>query len=324
MTHRTQMIVRFLLPVAALAALCPQGCAQSPAKDPAQFDVDGVRLGMSVDEAEAALRAHGFKYIAIAQQGSRLGKEPFIGAIVGMSGTEYMPPNANVPWPLGGDPGDHIAVLFTETGGKAYSINRRMAYPAAAPVPFDVLDKQAREKYGDPPPTTPELKVPPAFDQYWQFDPAGRAMAEGNYNPVWLECARQQTDANFTHGVDNVRFFHDTQGNRGDNLIYAPVPYAEKLDTPGFPSLRRGEYLVYSPSINGLRANFSVRCGVSLNINYVWAGGNGLLVDAFGVSLVDNQLAIRNLNNLIDYAKAVEAKRLEELHKKAEEQKSPF
>lgn len=296
-----------------------------PSKDPSQFDIDGVRLGMGVDEVEAALRAHDFKYIAIAQQRSRSGKGPFIGAVVGMSGTEYVRPGTAVNYGQGSDPGDHVAVLFTETeGNKAYSINRRMEYDRDTPVPFDLLDKQAREKYGNPPPTTPEFKVPPMFDEYWQFDPAGRVMPEGNRDPVWQECALQLPDTNFSHGIDNVRFFDDIQGNRGDNQIYAPVPYAEKLIAPGFPSMR-GEYLVYSPSVLQLRRTFAIRCGISLEIHYNWSGGvNGVLVGSFGASLVDNQLAIKNLDNLINYAKVGDTKRLEELHKKAEAQKSPF
>jgi hypothetical protein len=76
--------------------------------------------------------------------------------------------------------------------------------------------------------------------------------------------------------------------------------------------------------MSGLRRDFGIRCGISLKIHYDWSGGvNGVLVGSFGVSLVDNQLAIKNLNNLISYAKAVETKRLDELRKKAEEQK-PF
>src|SRR5271156_5302765 len=86
MTRRKQAIVRFLLPIAVCGALCATGRAQSPSKDPSKFDIDGVRLGMGVDEVEAALRAHGSTlHMERMQFQSKLGKEPFIGAVVAMT-----------------------------------------------------------------------------------------------------------------------------------------------------------------------------------------------------------------------------------------------
>jgi hypothetical protein len=333
MKPRNQMILVFFL----LAALCMTCRAQS--KDPSQFDIDGVKLGMSVDEAKAALKAHGFTYIAIAQQGSRLGKGPFIGAVIGMSGKEYCTkadaakygPNTTA---CGGehDLGDHVAVLFTETDLKVYSINRRMQFDRNTPIPVDTLTKDVIEKYGDPPPLG--ISYGPSMGtMFWTYDLQGRLISAQrglSDNPMWNECALEAPDRSFSpNGQDNVHFFHDNQGNYGDGYhINAPLPYQSAMETP---LAWRNAVSVYNPIVRTLlRSNFSVRCGVSLKIGYGWSGNPALqqskprtLVEAFGVSLVDNQLAIKNLKNLIDYANGIQAKQLDDLHKKAEGQK-PF
>jgi hypothetical protein len=325
-----------LLLVAALLLFTPRSQSQ---QSPSQFDVDGVRLGMSVDEAYAALQTYGFKYIAKVQFGSRLGKPPFIGAIVGMTGKEY---SSDMH---GDDTGDHVSVMFTETDGKAYSIDRTMKYVHESPTSWDVLRQRVREKYGDPTPIPAGvIPVPPGSIEFWAYDPVGKPISGpwnamisnwSSHSALWGYCATQGKPA--SNDTLYNQFFDDTVGqaigNRGsgtDDAIYAPIPYhvPEKVGTA---SLNRGDYKLYFPlmgssgSMLGPIRAFNLLCGVTLKIDYSWGGdrGPGVFVQGFEVSLFDNQLASKNMVNLIKYADAVRAKQLEENRKKSEKEK-PF
>jgi hypothetical protein len=186
--RRQHNIVRLLLPVAAFGALCATGCAQTT-RDPSKFDINGVRLGMGVDEVEAALAAHGSTpHIERMQFQSKLGKEPFIGAVVAMTENDRRKWNS----------GDHVLVLFTETEGhKAYLINRYLYYDNNTPTQLDILEKQAAEKYGNRAP----VRQPSDPSLYWIFDPAGRLMPETA--PAWSTCT--------TNGIapDPIHVFWD-------------------------------------------------------------------------------------------------------------------
>lgn len=340
MTSRNQAITRYLLPLAALAALCLTGRAQT--KDPSEFDVDGVRLGMSVDEASAALQKYGFKYIAKVQFGSRLGKGPFLGAIVGMTGKEYSTDFHN-----NDDRGDHVSVLFTETEGRAYSIDRTMKYGYETPTSWDVLIQRVREKYGNPTPTPPaSAPVPPATIEFWVYDPGGKPIS-GPWNAMisnwsshialWSYCATQTKPA--PNDALYNKFFDDTGGealgNHGggtDDGIYAPIPY-HVPEKAGYASLNSGDYKLYFPLMGwsqpgvglGPIHGFNSVCGVTLRIHYMWGGdrGPGVLVQGFEVALFDNQRASKNYVSLVNYANGIRAQQLEENRKKSEQQK-PF
>ena len=341
MKRRNQSIVRFILMLAALCALSSAGPAQS--KGPSQFDVDGVRLGMSVNEAYGALQTYGFKYIAKVQFGSRLGKGPFIGALVGMTGKEYSSDFH------GDDRGDHVCVLFTETDGKAYSIDRTMKYGVDTPTAWDVLRQKVREKYGDPTPKPPSfLPVPPGTLEFWVYDPGGKPIS-GPWNAMisnwsshaalWSYCATQTTPALNDSILNQNHFFDDTVGqalgNHGggtEDGIFAPIPYPVP-QKPGYPSLNRGDYQLYSPLRGwsqpgvglGPMHGFNSVCGVTLKITYAWGGerGPGVLVEGFEVGLLDNHLASKNMVNLINYANGVKARQLDDIRKKSEQQ-TPF
>lgn len=336
MTRRTHRnIVRFLLPVALSGALWTNACSQTSSKDPSEFDVDGVRLGMTVDEASTALQTYGFKYIAKVQFGSRLGKGPFTGAVVGMTGNEYSYAVT------GDDRGDHVSVLFTETDGRAYSIDRTMIYGPQAPISWDVLRQRVLEKYGHPTPTTPGFV--PGGIEFWVYDPGGRPISGpwdakisnwSSRGALWSYCAIQGKPA--ANDTLFPQFFDDTNGqvlgNHGGGTgdgIYGPIPYhvAEKA---GYPSMNRGDWRLYSPmmgwtpAIAGPIHAFNFQCGVTLKIDYNWSGGTpGVLVQGFQVSLFDNQRASKNMVKLIDYAKGIKTQQLEENRKKSEAQK-PF
>jgi hypothetical protein len=298
---------------------------------------------MSVDEAEAALRAYGIPYVAKAQFGSRLGKGPFIGAVVGMTGKEY----SSVENP--DDRGDHVSAFFTETEGRAYSIDRTMKYGFETPTSWDVLKQRVREKYGDPTPTPPaNSPVPPGSMEYWVYDPGGRPIS-GPWNAMisnwsshaalWSYCATQTTPAGNDTILNGNQFFDDTvgqaMGNRGggtSDRIFGPIPY-HVPEKAGSPSLNRGEYPLYFPLMGwsqpgvglGPMHGFNSVCGVTLKTHYAWGGGTpGVLVQGFEVGLLDNQLASKNMVNLLNYANGVRAQQLEETRKKSEQQKSPF
>jgi hypothetical protein len=311
-------------------AMC--ACLAQSRPNPSEFDVDGVRLGMSVDQAEAALRAYGIPYTARVQFPSRLGKGPFVGAVVGLTGKEFSADGH------GDMRGDHIAVLFAETDGKAYSIDRTMDYGALTPTQTDVLMKRVKEKYGDPTPVPPggmATPVPPATNQFWEYDPAGKAIA-GPWNAMvsnwtsrsalWSDCALQEKPASndtlFKH------FFNDIESNHGTGL-FAPIPYHVPDIAGSATTWNQGEFDLYTPMLGGLRTGFGSDCGVSLKISYQWGMGKGGgnvpwgLTKTFEVSLFDNQLASKNMVNLINYANGVRKQEYEEKRKKSEEQK-PF
>jgi hypothetical protein len=57
MTRRNQVIVQFLLPVGAFFALAATAGAQTSGPGP-NFDIAGIRLDVSVEQAKMALHAH--------------------------------------------------------------------------------------------------------------------------------------------------------------------------------------------------------------------------------------------------------------------------
>jgi hypothetical protein len=330
----------FLLVVVALA---PYTCHSQSQPNPSQFDVDGVRLGMSVDEAYAALQTYGFKYIAKVPFGSRLGKEPFIGALVGMTGTEYVIDDVNN---ANNDKGDHVSVLFTETEGKAYSIDRTVRYGNQDPIAYDVLLKRVKEKYGDPTPPSPNfIATETSGSQVWVYDPTGKPLTGpwkdmvSNYTTrtgLWSYCAYGGGSGTGTTDTLANKFADDSTGQIMGNseggtgsTINGRIPYHVPEKT-GYPSLNKGVYQLYYPlmgwSQNGIGLgpihSFGLACGITLRIHYAWTI-RAVQVSGFEVSLFDSQLASRNYKRLVDYATGIKTKQLEENRKKSEQQK-PF
>jgi hypothetical protein len=154
MTRRKQAVMRFLLPVAAFLALCATGQAQTSG-DPHNWDIAGIRLGISVDQARAALHAHDPSMnVQVLQSPSQVGKGTFT---IGVMGTTGSPPGK----------GEGIIIAFTETeGNKAYSITRVLNTDQSYPAVKDVLTKQLIEKYGEPSSDSSAL--------WWTFGANGR------------------------------------------------------------------------------------------------------------------------------------------------------
>jgi hypothetical protein len=281
---------QFLVSIAAFAALYATGRAQSQFKDPSKFDIVGVRLGMTVDEVEAAIRADGsMPHIKRWEWQSEMGGKPYNQAI--SAATNDMGPNAGA--------GSHMLVVFTETGGnRAYEINRELYFDSVAPL--DVTVKQAIEKYGTPSPPRPFV---PPNQIYWVFDPAGRPIPVGNGNSLWDYCKIPPEAV--------VRQVEGGTTNVGDQV------HSFSLTFPPFGG---------QPPHNGL-TGFYDRCGVSLFLNaksdFIRKNEPGW-VGSIVVALVDNQLEVRNLTNIVNAKKAAQAQKDAELRKKAEQQKSPY
>jgi hypothetical protein len=299
MTHRKQPIGQSLLLLAAFAALYATARAQSQAKDPSKFDIAGVRLGMTVDQVEAAIRADGsMPHIKRWEWQSEIGGKPYIQAI--SAATNDAGPYAYA--------GSHMLVVFTETEGNgAYVINRELYFDSIAPL--DVTVKQAMEKYGTPPPQgTQPAHVPGQIR--WVFDPAGKPVPEDSLkhddggHSLWDYCnippapVRRRIKDGLTDLADQVHSF--------------------TLNIPPFGPL--------PPHPGGL-VDFYDGCGVSLFVNAkpdfmrkqdpAWVG-------SIVVALVDNQLEVRNLTKIVTAKKAAQAQRDAELRKKAEQAKPPF
>ncbi|MGA9389621.1 MAG: hypothetical protein WBV69_04165, partial [Candidatus Sulfotelmatobacter sp.] len=131
MTRQNRCISRFLLPLAAFCALSSTGRTQSPSGDGHGFDVGGIRLDISVDQAQAALRAHDPSMkIQVLQSPARLSKGTFTSAVVGLTGTQFPSPGVT-------GKSDGILISFTETeGNKAYMIARVITYDTSTtPLP---------------------------------------------------------------------------------------------------------------------------------------------------------------------------------------------
>jgi hypothetical protein len=100
MTRRNQAIRQFLLPA---AALCATDRAQSPSGDADNFDIAGIRLDISAEQAQAALHAHDPSMkVQTIQSPSQLGKGTFTSDVVGLTGSQT-------------GKSDAILISFTET-----------------------------------------------------------------------------------------------------------------------------------------------------------------------------------------------------------------
>jgi hypothetical protein len=164
--QNNRTIVRFLLPVATFCALCSTDRAQSPSGDAHNFDIGGVQLDISVEQAQAALHAHDPSMkVQVLQSAAQLSEGMFTSAVVGVTGKQYPSPGVT-------GKSDGILISFTETeGNKAYSIARAITYDqSSTALPIDVLLQQMTEKYGKPHAAT----SPPGSGMFWSFGRDGK------------------------------------------------------------------------------------------------------------------------------------------------------
>jgi hypothetical protein len=129
---------------AAIAGLVLATCSVTPAQtkpDPSQFDVIGLKLGMSADEVQATIRAHDPKILIQAFKAKGVDGKIFIQVVHAIKHPD--------PRVL---PSEEIIVLFTQTQpGTAFAIGHSLYFAKGEePVKSTVL-KQLFDKYGSPP-----------------------------------------------------------------------------------------------------------------------------------------------------------------------------
>jgi hypothetical protein len=235
----------------AVAAFCTFGAAfkAQTAANPQDFDIAGVRLGITVEQAKAALHAYNpAMTVQVQQSPSQIGPGSFTSVVVGTTGQAY-------------GKGDGILIAFTETqGNRAYLISRVLTYDETSPAPTNVLMQQVTQKYGKP----TSMTADPAWT--WAFDPDGRPSTTNLCGPLQMG------------GFMTVGQFKFPYGST------APV-----------------------------------RCGAGLVIFF----GSPNLATHVQEVLVDGQLEFRNLAAIEKVHDDAEAKRLQQLKDKAQQQ-SPF
>jgi hypothetical protein len=138
--------------------------AAEAAPDPAGFDILGMKLGMSVAQIEAAIKAYNpsFRIATLKDkvpiQRVRAGSDDIFGVGEFAQSIQATPTSG----------GDLIKVLFTVTPpSRAFDIFRRTSFPVGQQPLVENMVQQLREKYG------PESRLGNgAF--YWLFDQAGK------------------------------------------------------------------------------------------------------------------------------------------------------
>jgi hypothetical protein len=151
-----------------LMGISPPLRAAQGTPNPAGFDIVGMKLGMSVTEIEAAIKAHNPSLpIDIRKQpigDQNLGVGKFMEIL--SAGPPYM----------GGLPAQEIiSVAFTMTQpGRAFYIGRRAPFPQNQRPLADKTVQQVREKYG--PESHQGVNTAGITDVSWVFDKTGKQL----------------------------------------------------------------------------------------------------------------------------------------------------
>jgi hypothetical protein len=289
MTRRNQPINRFLLPVVAFGALCVPGRSQTSG-DPSKLDIAGIRLGISVEQARAALQAHDPSMkVQMLQSPSQIGKGQFVSAVVGATGSQksyYI-----------GSPGksDAIFIAFTETeGNKAYSITRVSSFDRSSPALESVLIQQLIEKHGKP---------------HFKFCPYGQGQVDcGPYDHRVPRGLSLSTPAGTSAYAMLWNFGPDGQPVDAERCTAAyGAPTAQGIS---FTDI--GQVFFFPAASHLLPED---RCGTGLTVtlselNTPHPSSSDSFVIGIQELLVDAQLENRNLTNIRTVQKDTEAKRL--------------
>jgi hypothetical protein len=142
--------------------------AAQGASNPAGFDIVGMKLGMSVAEIQAAIKAHN------PSLPIDIRKQPINDQKLGVG--KFMEILAAGPPYTGGLPAHEIiSVAFTMTQpGRAFYIGRRAPFPPNQGPLVDKTVQQVREKYG--PESHQSVNSAGATDVSWVFDKAGKQL----------------------------------------------------------------------------------------------------------------------------------------------------
>lgn len=163
----TQAAIFFATFLALMYVDSPLRAAEAT-PDPAGFDILGMKLGMSVEEIQAAIKAHNpalkitMTKIPITNVNDGTGARLMVSTFVQV---------ASQTDPRARDFREFIAVAFTATQpGRAFYIGRKTKFPVGQQPLMDNTVQQLREKYG--PETSSAFRGNTAFN--WMFDKAGK------------------------------------------------------------------------------------------------------------------------------------------------------
>jgi hypothetical protein len=164
---RRQAALSFALFLILMEISSPLRAAQGPS-NPAGFDILGMKLGMSVTEIEAAIKAHN------PSLPIDIRKQPINDLKLGVG--KFMEILAAGPPYTGGLPAQEIIeVAFTMTQpGRAFFIARRAPFPPNQRPLVDKTVQQVREKYG--PESSQDVNSAGITDVSWVFDKAGKQL----------------------------------------------------------------------------------------------------------------------------------------------------
>ena len=119
--------------------------AAQGAPNPAGFDIVGMKLGMSVAEIEAAIKAYNPSLRTMVQ------KQQLTGVNDGLADIPVVGKFARSSIQNVGGGGTGLSVTFIPTEpSKAYSIHRYVGFPVGQQPFMDKTVQQLREKYGPP------------------------------------------------------------------------------------------------------------------------------------------------------------------------------
>jgi hypothetical protein len=162
-----QAAISFAILLILMDISSPLRAAQG-APNPAGFDILGMKLGMSVAEIQAAIKAHN------PSLPIDIRKQPINDQKLGVG--KFMEILAAGPPYTGGLPAQEIIeVAFTVTQpGRAFYIVRRAPFPPNQRPLVDKTVQQVREKYG--PESSQDVNSAGITDVSWVFDKAGKQL----------------------------------------------------------------------------------------------------------------------------------------------------
>jgi hypothetical protein len=212
---KTSLIFLFRLgAIFSMALLALVGISLPPGTagatpDPASFDILGMKLGMSVEEIEAAIKAYNPSLPVLISRpviaDKRLGDGNVVVQFVNAGG---------VPTAAYGMPPERIAVGFTVSQpSRAFYIGRMTRFPPDQRPLIDKTVQQLREKYG-----SESRSVNNGIGFEWVFDKAGKQIAASM--PLFQTCAHIQ--------IPNLATFlgyygiGESVGASGSPRFYAP------------------------------------------------------------------------------------------------------
>lgn len=258
--------------------------AAEGAPNPAGFDILGIKLGMSVAEVEAAIKASNPSLRTIVQ------KQPLTGVNDGLADIPVVGKLARSSiQTVGGASGLNVTFIPTEPS-KAYSIHRYAGFPAGQQPSMDKTVQQLREKYG------PESRsfyfegMPNKFLYlYWLFDRAGK-----------------QIDGPAGIGIDPNELIR--LGRVFDRA-------GKRIDDPN-RGVKCAAQFFYIPVDNGIRT-FSPMCGIELLIQLDPASTDTHLLSMLTEQLTGYSIAVDDIQKI-----AAEAKAAHEQQRQQQEQKA--